>query len=571
MRMKVKFLCLAMMLCLILGLVSAAYAAPPDVSGHWAQAGIEKWVSSGLAKGYPDGTFKPDSNVTRAEFVTLLNRAFSKQSSGANCSFADVKSADWYYADVCAAAQSGYVKGYEDNTFKPGRAISRMEAGAIVSRMLNLPAGDENALGIFSDAAAISDWARGSVAAMVGKNLLSGYPDGSFGPDKSITRAESIAVLDRALGYAAKAVPVTGVKLNVSTLTLRVGATSQLTATVEPENAVNKAVSWQTSDEKIATVDSTGKVSALAEGGASITATTMDGSKTAACELTVTLYSSGGGGGGGGTVPTGSLSVDNATSLNVSGIITLNGTTTGSVATVEAYTTFSATTPVKTAIVNNGAFSMTFYTSAATITLKGMDYSGAALDTRDVNVSDLPTKSGGGTVTGSVSVDKASSLNVGNIITLKGTTTGSVTTVEAYTLSATSPAATATVSGNAFSLTFYTTAPTITIKAKAADNSVLDTKTVDVNSLSTQLPPSTTITVNDAVKRFFLARVSGTVTGNAVTMEMVSGGSTLASVPVTAGSFSFTDVFVGSATGVTLKALAADGTALATKDVSFRL
>lgn len=70
------------------------------MNGHWAQSQIEKWVKQGLAKGYPDGTFRPDNKVTRAEFVTLLNRAFGQQKPGAECDFADVKPTDRYYADA---------------------------------------------------------------------------------------------------------------------------------------------------------------------------------------------------------------------------------------------------------------------------------------------------------------------------------------------------------------------------------------------------------------------------------------------------------------------------------------
>jgi len=306
MKSHVKYLCLAMALCLALGFASVANASLPDVGDHWAKAGIEKWVDSGLAKGYPDGTFKPDNNITRAEFVALMNRAFDVPKDGAAISFADVKAADWYYADVCAAANGGYVKGYEDNTFRPNNAITRAEAAAIVARLLELPAGDLGALDKFSDAASIADWAKGSVAAMVEANLLSGYPDGTFGPAKLITRAESVVTLDRAADYAGIEieipvivdVSVEGVSLNLTSLSLKVGDSSQLKATVKPENASVKTVSWESSNDKVATVDSNGKVIAVATGSATITVTTKDGAKTASCSVAVTQYSSSGGGGG---------------------------------------------------------------------------------------------------------------------------------------------------------------------------------------------------------------------------------------------------------------------------------
>ena len=87
---------------------------------------------------------------------------------------------------------------------------------------------------------------------------------------------------------AVSQIPVTGVTLNKTELALAAGASETLTATVAPENATNKTVKWSTSDEKIATVDATGKVTAIAPGTATITATTEDGGKTAACQVTVT-------------------------------------------------------------------------------------------------------------------------------------------------------------------------------------------------------------------------------------------------------------------------------------------
>lgn len=83
-------------------------------------------------------------------------------------------------------------------------------------------------------------------------------------------------------------VPVTGVSLDQSTLTLAEGGTAQLTATVEPANASNKGVTWSSSAGSVATVDADGKVTAVAAGTAIITVTTEDGGKTASCEVTVT-------------------------------------------------------------------------------------------------------------------------------------------------------------------------------------------------------------------------------------------------------------------------------------------
>jgi hypothetical protein len=81
-----------------------------DIQGHWAQAQIADWVEKGLARGYNDGTFKPDKSITRAEFITLVNKAFgfTKKSQ---INFKDVSTADWYSEEIAKAAAEGYITG----------------------------------------------------------------------------------------------------------------------------------------------------------------------------------------------------------------------------------------------------------------------------------------------------------------------------------------------------------------------------------------------------------------------------------------------------------------------------
>ncbi|MFA4884495.1 MAG: S-layer homology domain-containing protein [Desulfotomaculaceae bacterium] len=401
MKVSSKVLILILALCLTLGLVSAVYASVPDAGGHWAQAEIEKWVGQGLATGYPDGTFKPDNNVTRAEFVALLNRSLGQKDPGAACSFADVKASDWYYADVATAAKAGYVSGYEDNTFKPDQIISRVEAGVIVSRVLKLPAGNQDAINKFSDAGAIGDWARGSISAMVEKKLLIGYPDGSFNPNAPMTRAESVVMLDRAQtsqgnNVPTTSVPVTGLKLDSSTLSIYVGNYAQLTATVEPDNATNKAVTWQSSDASIVTVDNSGKVYAVAVGNATITATSGDGNKTAACEAIVTRQSSGGGGGG--STPVDSITVtlgNSATGIGKMAAVTLTGYTGAT-----SYRLLKADgTPLTGKIDVGTTVTVLFLNSGDTCQVEVYNTAGAILGTKTVTAVSSAAPGGNVTVT----------------------------------------------------------------------------------------------------------------------------------------------------------------------------
>ncbi|MGI6144056.1 MAG: S-layer homology domain-containing protein, partial [bacterium] len=84
---------------MILGLLpTAAFAASfKDVEGHWAQQQIETWLQKGLVSGYPDGTFRPNQPVTRAEFVTFVNRAFGIKAAGGEEVFSDVPASAWFF------------------------------------------------------------------------------------------------------------------------------------------------------------------------------------------------------------------------------------------------------------------------------------------------------------------------------------------------------------------------------------------------------------------------------------------------------------------------------------------
>ena len=171
-----------------------------DLPGHWAAGQINKWVEQGLVTGYEDGTFKPDRQITRAEFVALVNRAFAVEPVDSGLRFADVQPGAWYYGEVSAAAAAGYISGYPDGSFGPGLSITRQEAAAILVKLLKLgPATGE--IEQFQDADLIAQWARDSVGAVVRDGLMVGMPDHTFQPQKGISRAEAVVSLDRALEF----------------------------------------------------------------------------------------------------------------------------------------------------------------------------------------------------------------------------------------------------------------------------------------------------------------------------------------------------------------------------------
>lgn len=195
-----KLLPLALTVTMIVPSVPAM-AAPSDIAGHWAESVITQWQSKGLIQGYEDGTFKPGNTITRAEFVTLMNNAKGFWSEG-SINFSDVKNGSWFYSAVARAVAAGYVKGYSDGSFKPNNTITRAEAAVMIANTAKLSANEAGAYR-FTDIGSIPAWARGSVGAVVAAGYMTGYPDGSFDANASISRAEAVSSLNRMLGGTA--------------------------------------------------------------------------------------------------------------------------------------------------------------------------------------------------------------------------------------------------------------------------------------------------------------------------------------------------------------------------------
>lgn len=185
----------------LLGVLPAAAANVTDISGHWAQSTIQSWVDSGKISGYPDGTFKPESNVTRAEMVKLINNAYSLTASG-SASFTDVPSGHWAYAEVQKAVTNGYVSGDGNGIFRPDSTLTRAEAAVMLSKIDNLSTTQDTTS--YTDNIAIASWAKPYVSAVTAKGVMNGYPDGSFGPNKNLTRAEAVTAINKALAAYTK-------------------------------------------------------------------------------------------------------------------------------------------------------------------------------------------------------------------------------------------------------------------------------------------------------------------------------------------------------------------------------
>lgn len=204
-KRKIAF-CLILVLLFILSLAGVLFAQQPsDIQSHWAGKQISDWIGKGLAQGYPDGTFKPDNCITRAEFVSLINKSFGLTST-VKTDFSDVAPTNWFAGDIARARAAGYINGFEDGAFRPDKQISRQEAATMLARLLKLEtAADSSAyLNKFTDAKEISAWSKGSVGVAVARGLMNGYPDQTIRPAAPTSRAEAIVALDRSIAVQVK-------------------------------------------------------------------------------------------------------------------------------------------------------------------------------------------------------------------------------------------------------------------------------------------------------------------------------------------------------------------------------
>ncbi|OBZ09264.1 hypothetical protein A7975_24450 [Bacillus sp. FJAT-26390] len=199
MKKSVSFLVvLAMSLSLFSNVWAAEKPASDDLKNHWAETNMRKWIEQGLLQGYDDGSYQPNQAITRAELIALINRSF-KLTEQAKISFTDLTSTNWAYAQVAAAVNAEYVKGYEDGTIRPNRQVTREEASRMVASLLKLELGGDEGTEQFKDESKIAAWSKPSVAALVNKKVISGYTNGNFGPQDKLTRAQAVTLLVNAL------------------------------------------------------------------------------------------------------------------------------------------------------------------------------------------------------------------------------------------------------------------------------------------------------------------------------------------------------------------------------------
>jgi len=195
--MKKSLLTIILTLTLVLSLAfSPAYAAAtfPDISGHWAQTHIEHLLGLGLISGFPDGTFKPNQTITRAQAASILANELSLTAQAA--AFPDVPVAHWANGAIGAIVAHGTMSGYPGGMFKPDQAMTRAEIASVLAIAYGFS--QSSATSPFSDVT-VSHWSFGSIMALVDHFITEGYPDGTFKPDNAMTRAEFSVFVAKAI------------------------------------------------------------------------------------------------------------------------------------------------------------------------------------------------------------------------------------------------------------------------------------------------------------------------------------------------------------------------------------
>ncbi|PKM77207.1 MAG: hypothetical protein CVU90_08625 [Firmicutes bacterium HGW-Firmicutes-15] len=261
-----------------------------DINQHWATRSITDMAAVGLFKGYPDGTFKPNQELTQAEAMALVMRIYEEDPAKPSTddeaalneedNLADVPA--WAREDAGKAAKKGIIKL---NRFHSGVQASRAQTAVMIAKALGLEPVDTSNMP-FKDGLLISKEDLGYIMALYQEGILTGSPNGNFNPNSAITRAEMASMLQNLLNKS----EVESVSLP-ETATVEQGKTITLEAIVKyADGSTDKQVSWLSSDITLATVEN-GVITAAADktGTVTITATATRGesSKSASCTVTI--------------------------------------------------------------------------------------------------------------------------------------------------------------------------------------------------------------------------------------------------------------------------------------------
>ena len=171
-----------------------------DMTSHWGESFVQQAVEMGLFTGYPDGTFKPDDTISRADFVTVLWRSAGSPEPKTAAPFADVPANAYYAKAVAWAKENGYVDGTGATTFAPADALQRQAAMKILFCYNGAQSGLELLLtsaydAAFTDSGMIASWAKAPLYWAYYNDIISGVGGDCLSPTTSVTRAQMAKIL----------------------------------------------------------------------------------------------------------------------------------------------------------------------------------------------------------------------------------------------------------------------------------------------------------------------------------------------------------------------------------------
>ena len=197
-----KFIALTLSAVLFFGSFTTTVQAENAVvsNNHWASEYLENLYNYGIMRGDLSGNFNPDRYITRAECVSMINRALGyNEFQRGKLPFSDIKGTEWYADDIAIAYARGYFSGTSKNTAGAEGNLTREQAVSLICRNVKLEEQVGEVMN-FVDSRSFSNWSKGAIGASAEKGYINGYSDGSFKPFNYITRGEFAKILSDVIG-----------------------------------------------------------------------------------------------------------------------------------------------------------------------------------------------------------------------------------------------------------------------------------------------------------------------------------------------------------------------------------
>ncbi|MBE9067507.1 S-layer homology domain-containing protein [Leptolyngbya cf. ectocarpi LEGE 11479] len=220
-------------------------------SNYWASQFITSLAERNIIAGFPDGTFRPNEPVTRAQYAAIVRQAFSQTTIRSSTTFVDVPANFWATSAIDTAYRMGFLSGYPDNTFQPNQNIPRAQVLVSLANGLNYQASTVASADVYSDSRAIPSYATASIAAATEQQLVVNYPNVQvLRPNQTATRADVAAFIYQALASQNQVATIQSPYI-VQTRTTTTATQSTVTA------GTNIAVSYPDGDKIVLLPDET--------------------------------------------------------------------------------------------------------------------------------------------------------------------------------------------------------------------------------------------------------------------------------------------------------------------------